>query len=283
MRTIAQLVLTLGGLATIACGPPHAGIAGNSGASETTGSESTSTEPETGDETGVTSSATFVPEDHPPAPVSCNPFEQDCPEGEKCVPHASDGENWDANKCVPVNGDQAPGEPCSYAGKREGTDDCDASSLCWNVTAVEGELVGECLPFCLGSPDRPECPEGSFCPISAEPSVNVCLPLCDPLVQDCGLGRGCYWSGLGFTCLVTLDDIPAGEPCGFINGCAPGLGCFDAEVVPNCAGSACCSPFCDLSLGDDQCAVVPGTSCSSFFAEGSHPPGYENLGVCISW
>lgn len=280
----ARFALTLGSLTTLACGPPSAGFDSTSDASETSGSQESS-ESEDGSSTSTESSssnATFIPDpDHPSEPVSCDPFMQDCPEGEKCVPYASDGGNWNANKCVPVNGDQAPGEPCIYAGKREGTDDCDASSLCWNVTEVEGELVGECLPFCLGRPDRPQCPEESFCPISGDGSINVCIPRCDPLVQDCDEGRGCYWGGSAFICAVTIDDIPVGEPCGFINDCVPGLVCVTAEVVPNCAGSACCSAFCNTSLGDEQCAVLPGTTCSGFFEEGMEPPGYETVGVCI--
>jgi hypothetical protein len=49
-------------------------------------------------------------------PSECDPFLQDCPEGEKCVSYASSGGSWDANKCVPVLGDGAAGEPCSYGG-----------------------------------------------------------------------------------------------------------------------------------------------------------------------
>jgi hypothetical protein len=197
------------------------------------------------------------------------------------VPIATSGGSWDANACVPVNGDQAPGEPCIYTGRDAGTDDCDATSLCWNVIEIEGELVGECLPFCMGSPDGPICPADSQCPISGDGTINVCLTTCDPIAQGCRDGLGCYWASSEFLCVVSLDDIPSGEPCGFINDCAPGLGCFTAEVLPDCDGSACCSPFCDLELGDQHCASLPGTSCSSFFEQGTAPPGYEHVGVCI--
>jgi hypothetical protein len=48
-------------------------------------------------------------------------FQQDCPEGEKCVAFASAGDDWDATKCVPVTGSQAADEPCSYGGMVEAT------------------------------------------------------------------------------------------------------------------------------------------------------------------
>ena len=35
----------------------------------------------------------------------CDPYAQDCPEGEKCVPYASTGSDWNANKCVAIMGD----------------------------------------------------------------------------------------------------------------------------------------------------------------------------------
>ena len=58
--------------------------------------------------------------------------------------------------------------------------------------------------------------------------------------------------------------------------------CLTAEVIPNCNGSACCGAFCDTNLGDGPCeAATPGTVCADFFEDGSAPPGYEHVGVCI--
>jgi hypothetical protein len=214
--------------------------------------------------------------------IHCDPFMQDCPEGEKCVPYSSMGGNWDANKCVPVMGDQAAGESCIYSGVVDSTDNCDATSFCWDVIDIDGQLIGICAPFCLGTADDPECPVGRTCPISADGGVNVCLTTCDPVAQECDEGRACYWANGNFNCILTTESIPAGEPCGFINDCAEGLGCFTAEVLPDCQGSACCSGFCDLNLGDGPCeALLPGTVCSSFFEENMAPPGYEHVGVCI--
>jgi hypothetical protein len=71
----------------------------------------------------------FVPAaDFSGASGECDPFAQDCPEGEKCVAYASSGGSLDANKCVLINGDAMPGESCMYGGVVEASDDCNASA-----------------------------------------------------------------------------------------------------------------------------------------------------------
>jgi hypothetical protein len=275
-------------LALIACGPPKFGSASDEGSddgtsgepsSESTSSESTSSESTTETETSTSDSGvpTFVPEYDVIVLVDCDPLAQDCPVGEKCVPYSTTGSNWDDHKCVPVMGDQVPGEPCSYGGVIEATDDCDAASFCWDVQDVDGEIVGICHAFCVD--ESFDCPPGSACWIGNV--VTFCEPTCDPVAQDCGSGLGCYWVNNGFSCIFTTQDIALGEPCGYINDCAPGLGCLSSEVFPACAGSACCGAWCNLALGDAPCEVMPGTVCESFFEEGQAPPGNEQIGVCI--
>jgi hypothetical protein len=213
----------------------------------------------------------------------CDPFAQDCPSGHKCVPFVTSANTtWDANKCVPVLGDEPPGAACVYADPSEGTDNCDASSLCWNAMPIEGELVGTCHRFCAGSHEQPECPEGEVCPIAASGVVTLCTRACDPLAQDCGLGLGCFWGHDNFHCVLTALDIPAGEPCGFVNDCAAGLLCVFAGALPDCAGSSCCTAYCEHELGDAQCDALPGTSCVPFFSEDAAPAGYEHVGLCVS-
>lgn len=196
------------------------------------------------------------------------------------MPYASSGQVWDAHKCVPLLGDQAVGEPCTYGGVEEGTDDCNATSMCWNTVEIEGELLGTCTPFCTGTPDTPGCPvEGYFCNLTGDGTLSLCLQTCDPLAQDCGAGLGCYWSNVEFICTVTAGDLATGAPCGFVNDCAPGNSCIDGELFPDCEGSACCAAFCDLDLGDGPCDdVINGTVCTPYFEE--PPPGYETLGAC---
>mgnify|MGYP006921782934 CR=1 FL=1 len=121
------------------------------------GGTGTGLDTDTGTGTGESTSTstdeglTFIPYDDIP-PLSCDIFAQDCPEGEKCVPFAStDSGVWDGNKCVPVQGDQAPGEDCTWTGIVEATDDCDANSICWNAELVGDQYVGTCVAQCTGS------------------------------------------------------------------------------------------------------------------------------------
>jgi hypothetical protein len=287
---------TLALLATIGCGPPRIGVgpsddesdssevsSDSTSTGETSTSESTTSPEPTDSETSSDewTSADFIPDEDVWVADQCDPYEQDCPDGEKCVPYGSTGGNWDANKCVPIMGDGEPGEPCWYGGVYEATDDCDATSVCWDVMAVDGEAIGTCHSLCTGTADNPECPVGSSCLIASDSSVNICIFNCSPILQDCGRGLACFWANGNFNCIFTTQDIPAGEPCGFINDCAKGLSCTTAEVLPSCEGSACCTLFCDVELGDQQCEAMPGTSCVPFFEDGQAPPGYELLGLCM--
>ncbi|HVI01069.1 MAG TPA: hypothetical protein VM869_20265 [Enhygromyxa sp.] len=227
------------------------------------------------DEDEGTETFSFVPdvEEH-----TCDPWMQDCPPGEKCVPYSIGGGPWDSNKCVEVSGDGQPGDTCSYDGITIATDSCGADSHCWDVMDIDGQLQGVCTSFCEGNANEPICGPETACLIANDGAINLCVTTCDPLSQDCGSGLGCFWANDNFQCIFTAGEILSGEPCGFINDCAPGNLCATAEVLPVCNGSACCTPYCDLTA--PQCAD-PATECSAFFEEGTAPPNYESVGVCI--
>ncbi|MFV8749928.1 ribulose phosphate epimerase [Nannocystaceae bacterium ST9] len=207
-----------------------------------------------------------------PSP-GCDLFAQDCPEGQKCVPDSLDDPPWSSTTCVVVEGDHAPGDGCTADGN--GGDDCDAASFCFE---------GTCLAMCAGSIEQPICPDGSECLIQSDGSLNLCLPLCNPLELDaCPNGQGCYLAnGESFACFVTAPDTaPIGGECGYVNDCEPGSFCADAMVVPGCeANVGCCAGFCSLAIGDADCAAQPGTNCAPFY-EAEPPAGYEDLGACV--
>jgi hypothetical protein len=200
--------------------------------------------------------------------TSCNQFDQDCPEGEKCTAYASSGETWDAEKCVIVHGDLEPGEPCTYDGRAAGTDDCGPTSMCYG---------GICQAYCGGTAADPVCPAGFGCTSSGNEALTLCLASCDPLAQDCAVGS-CYSHNEQFLCNPS-GSIESGQPCGLVNDCAPGNACVEAELVPGCVGSACCSPFCNLEQPD---CTTPGTECVAWFEPGQAPAGLERVGVCLS-
>ncbi len=132
-----------------------------------------------------------------------------------------------------------------------------------------------------GTPNTPICPPGLNCVLLSQAGPWLCTQYCDPLAPDCDEGLGCYWASTHFDCIFTAENIPTGEPCGYINDCAPGNLCADAAVLPSCVGSACCTKYCNLPDGDAGCVEQPGTACVPFFEQGMAPDGFEHVGVCV--
>ncbi|PRP92438.1 hypothetical protein ENSA5_49460 [Enhygromyxa salina] len=272
------VVIASAGLLACGDGPKLVGETGGEdvGATETSGASDLG-DPD-GDETETTEGeASFVP-DIGDGEAECDPWAQDCPGGEKCVPYGSTGGNWDANKCVPVLGEGQPGDSCTYEGTSLATDSCGPESHCWDVMEVDGQLEGVCTSFCDGSADSPLCDPGTSCLIANEGSITLCIDTCDPLLQGCSEGLGCFWANNDFQCIFTAGEIPEAEACAYINDCAPGLTCAAAEVLPSCSGSSCCAAYCDLAAPD---CPQEGTECTPFFEEGLAPPTYEDVGLCI--
>ena len=112
-----------------------------------------------------------IPEDYPTIP-ECDHFSQDCPDGDKCVPYAKGGTEFDDVKCVPITGEGEPGDPCTYGGIVESTDDCGATSFCW----TDGADTGTCTLFCGGWEQEPVCPMGLECQILIEDVFALCTP-----------------------------------------------------------------------------------------------------------
>jgi hypothetical protein len=251
-------------LLALACGGSPPASEGSEGSESSTQSDASET-----------NSAESSVMDEPDLPQTCEPLAQDCPDGQKCVPHQSDGGLYGTNKCVPVLGDGAPGEPCT-PGTAEETDDCDASSVCWYLGESGGVVSGTCQPLCTGSPEQPSCPDGWYCSDYGDDVRYICEWMCDPIAQNCADGEACYGSNTeDFLCL-NAGNRPAGEWCSYTNDCAPGVLC-----LPTCAGESCCTGICDLELGNAQCDAVPGTECVSLY-EGQPPAGFENVGICVA-
>lgn len=213
----------------------------------------------------------------------CDPIYQDCPEGEKCVAYSDDGQTLDANKCVPVTGDGASGEPCTYGGVVEGTDDCDADNACFDVVEQDGVLVGTCTPFCQPPLDDPTCGDGLGCfiPVGQDESVALCLPGCDPLLQDCAMDQLCVWGNADFVCLDGPGGgLGNGEPCVPHDQCAPGLVCANGTFLPDCAAPNCCTEYCDINDPNYVC-TNPNYMCTPFWLDEPPPPEYANIGACV--
>ena len=215
-------------------------------------------------------------------PFECDVFKQDCGENEKCVAWGMGGSSsWNATKCVLVTGDGLPGDTCSAPeGGLAGNDDCGAGTFCWDVLNNQGI----CVALCTGTPDAPMCAPESTCLISNEGALNLCLPSCDPLVQDCPGDDLCVPSADDFFCSqdASGDEGQTNDPCQGGNVCDKGLLCLNTPTAssacdPNSSG--CCQPYCEYP---DGACPNPDQKCNQWFNPAELPPEDPRLdiGVC---
>lgn len=264
----------------VTTGPVGTTSAGSSGAVDDAGGTTCVPDP------GPDTECSFICDPNPHGGcgfVPCDPFAQDCPDGQKCAAFSDDGTAWNANKCVAITGDGAPGEPCTVeGGPFTGVDDCAEGVMCWNVDANN---KGTCVAQCLGLEDSPKCPDDIQCLIANQGVLNLCLPPCDPLVQDCKANEVCVPSVNDFVCL--LDDSgaegQAHDPCEFANACDPGLVCLDAAAASSACDQqfgGCCEPFC--TFPDGACPAADQT-CLQWFDPEALPKDDPKLaiGVCV--
>jgi len=245
-------------------------------------------DPTEGDDDGVpispvetTVSFIITPPDLPPG--DCDPWQENCPEGEKCMPFATDGSpTWDAVKCVPIVDDpRPPGAACSVEGSpTSGVDNCKLHSMCWGV---DDELNGTCVPLCTGDGfNSVLCPGGNVCVQSDDNVLLVCLPRCAPLLVDCLEGQVCIPAGADFACApdASGDAGQAFTPCAAGNTCDPGLVCASSSNTSLCSGNSaeCCIPFCDL----DDPACPADTACKEWFEGGGVPAELLDVGICAT-
>ncbi|WP_434425069.1 hypothetical protein [Nannocystis pusilla] len=290
-RPLGDTEASAGGPTTETTGAPATTLpdaSGSTSAEPTTGAPdpvtSTTAAPDPGT-TGDPPSDFITPPDGGPHD-GCDQWQQDCPEGQKCMPWSADGDNWwESLKCVDVVPDPDDvGEPCMVFGApASGEDTCDLGQMCWNV--VDG--VGTCVALCVGSPDVPTCADPqSTCTLGGESVLALCLPNCDPLKQDCPGNDLCLPNPndpANFLCVLDAsgEEGQAFDPCEYMNACDPGLICVGPEFAGECdpAALGCCLPYCDNTLEPTDCPGQ-GLQCLPWFDLGTAPPDLEKLGLC---
>ncbi|MCY1055899.1 hypothetical protein [Nannocystis sp. SCPEA4] len=225
---------------------------------------------------GDTEAAFIMP---PGPPAACDVYAQDCPSGFKCTAEGPPPLDSESITCSPIvaEPDQA-GEPCQVLVEGHfGPDTCDIGLFCDDVDPQTS--TGTCAVMCQGSSNQPVCAADEECFGYSE--IPLCVPHCDPLLQDCPAGDSCQYAGVDFICLEVAFANQVFEGCGGDWRCAPGLSCADGDVAAECVigveGPGCCSPYCDLS--SPSCPGV-GQQCRAYYAPGEAPPGLENVGVC---
>lgn len=278
-RRTQSLAVTL----ALACGPAPAGTGTGTGPSTTsTGdpplSTSTGPEPTTGESSSTGGKSFIVTPDQPVHHPPCNPWAQDCPEGQKCVPWAPIGQNqWTDAKCVDVIGDGAPGDPCTAPeGGGAGIDDCALGSFCFDL---DENNQGVCFLQCSGTPDTPVCPPNAVCGSDQYVVLALCFSRCDPFLQDCPETQICIPNIDDFYCYndQSGDGGQVNDPCIYGKDCDPGLECVESATAsmgcdPRVSG--CCQPYCKLPGGscpnpDQQCLPLQPIV-----------PGHADVGIC---
>ena len=245
-------------------------------------------EAEAEDDEGVVLDWQSDPPDLPGADPQCDVWDPDaCPEGEKCLANHEGGIDcvWCQANCRPIVGDADPGELCESSWQSEGmVDTCAKGSICAGLGPEPGTTI--CLALCTGSPEEPQCPDGSGCANATSLGpTHWCLPTCDPLMSDCTGSHICVPDELTSSFLCVLDAsggmAPYGTPCNYVNSCNAGLFCVDAAGVPEpgCDQAlGCCSPACDTGM-PNSCPGV-GQLCEAWFPPGEGPAGLDHVGVC---
>lgn len=273
-------------------GAPNPSTTGPSTATGTPGSGvTTSAEVSTGNftggavESGNPDSAGFIADpDFGIDRQFCELFDPWCSRGHQCRPWANDGgDDWNSLRCVPtVSNPVAVGDVCVVDGDRSsGIDNCSPSAMCFDVVGDAQE--GRCVAYCEGTPAAPVCEDpDTTCVIGNEDSISVCLPTCQPLLEDCPTG---------LTCVGDFDNTDPGSFClgpetpyttaGGVRLSACGMGrvAVAPQHIDSCEGDApCCTQWCDLSL-PDTCGE--GLTCRPFYEEGQ-VLGMHDEGLCLS-
>ena len=216
--------------------------------------------------------------------TECDVFQQNCPPGQKCTAWASDGGGaWNATRCVEVTGTKGPGDECTTeGGGLLGIDDCQKGAMCWDVD--KDTNMGTCVALCTGTPDAPVCDPGFNCAIFTDGALNLCLPQCDPLLQDCPGDDLCITVDDDFLCVLDAsgDMGKTNDPCEFKNACDKGLACSPTATASSACmqdATGCCQPFCDF-IAMEPCPN-PDQKCVQWFDPMLPiPPGQEDVGIC---
>jgi hypothetical protein len=201
-------------------------------------------------------------------------------EGWKCMPRSNVPDTlWDTVGCFPVaRNPVAVGGSCQVEGGfTSGRDDCVGGAMCM---FVDGDGVGECVAMCEGSAQAPTCAVGTACFFGFDGAVTVCLPPCDPLLDECTQGL-CMANGDNFLCFPEVGPLgQVGEACLPGGQCPPQSVCVsDANFL--CESSTCtCQPLCDLTAPRPASTCDVSQTCTPWFPRGVGPTELAHVGVC---
>jgi hypothetical protein len=184
----------------------------------------------------------------------------ECPDGHKCLgndwvyvdPLPPPGTPWYtfaedvAGVCVPIPCDAIPPGDACEPGVEQNFDPCDAEHVCgFDYAAEETRCLSVCDPLTV-----PHGCEG----FDACLGFGFCAPGCDPLLDECDAGDGCFSpflptdTTMGFVCVPAVGGAPF---CGSPNECDAGELCISNDVSGQVCFEddpdlPCCLAACDL-------------------------------------
>lgn len=213
----------------------------------------------------------------------CDPRrEDDCQDGFKCS-YVIDPAFGPTNRCVELLGDGLAGELCQQV---DDSDSCANHHVCW---ATEADGLGVCVSFC--SPTLTCASPLDTCSVSNEDLLSLCLPKCDPLLQDCMPEWGCYADDYQrWACDRDRSGEGGahGDPCECLNCCDPGLVCLsgalvDAEGCGPDGAFGCCAQVCEVDpdgVPIDPTCPTELEQCEPYYSSDRVLLGYEHVGIC---
>lgn len=194
--------------------------------------------------------------------TTCDPANPACAMGQACVPTPADPQ---VGACIDGGGAACdPAMPDSCVGQAE--------TAC---VALDGGSEGVCMTACFVQ-DPMACGDmAALCREKTDPRWHggFCFgqePPCDPLLQDCGLGRTCdivggeAVGGQAFLCEEAGGLMEGGDCSQDDTACGAGLACV----------AGVCTSYCDPQ--NDDCAVGTCTDISAQF----YLPA-DSVGACL--
>jgi hypothetical protein len=206
------------------------------------------------------------------AVFNCDPSEDmPCPDGQKCTVLLSGGAP--VYDCVPDDTGLLPFEECTPA-PMTGQDQCPDNHVC--IAPSPDSQMGLCLQLCT----EDEGCDAALCVAPPDSLIPVCAAICDPLAPLCPGAQDCQRvRQRNFVCQYPrpIDTGSTADPCDIVDdaGCAEGFVCETGDIIPECAGSSCCTALCDVT----EPGVCPSpTVCGELDLDPQ--PGLENVGAC---
>lgn len=162
----------------------------------------------------------------------------------------------------------APEEPACF--RCNDDSECDPAD---DASCIEHR----CVPNCGNGEIEPD----EVCDLSFVCDDCKTGVACSPYTGvGCEVGDKCVFSEVGdnVECVAEKDtDVGVGEVCEDGESCGKGLYCVHKTFFTTyeCAGEACCAPYCNLT-GPDSCPE--GAGCLELFGNGVPPLDY--VGLC---